>query len=291
MTGALAPGTRVVPSIEITGQPSQFRNRTWTDAPAWADRAAKSNRHTMQRSGRNADHPVGPIRSLLLHSGCGAIAERAASVSEICASGVPAATLINMVRTLDLEGPRPGTREFVRHRHIVTGVLIAAAMASGGLGWALWASLNQVDPTAVPLGAAAAFPPGSVTERVLEVGYFDPVGVESPSSESPPLQEVRQTRLFVVSLPGAGLQALLQRSPFRGCRVTQITQADAAGIVGEVPPDFGGGFYDPCHGGLFSLDGRHLAGPGQRNLDTFPIQYRPDGTVVVDLTELHTASN
>jgi Rieske Fe-S protein len=151
-------------------------------------------------------------------------------------------------------------------------------------------SIDQFRPTVVPLGLATEFPPGSVTERVLDIGYFDPVGVENASPEVPPGRAVLTTRLFVVNVPDAGLLALVERSPWLGCRVVEVTRAQAIEFGHRVPAGFERGFLDPCHGGLFSLDGQHLAGPGQRGLDRFPVRYLPDGTVAADLTELQTTS-
>jgi len=38
---------------------------------------------------------------------------------------------------------------------------------------------------------------------------------------------------------------------------------------------------------VFGLDGRHVGGPGTRGLDRFVVRYLSNGTVVVDLTQLH----
>jgi Rieske Fe-S protein len=66
-----------------------------------------------------------------------------------------------------------------------------------------------------------------------------------------------------------------------------------AGTIGDfggtVPAGFSHGFRDPCHGGLFSLDGQHLDGPGERGLYRFPVAYLLDGSVVVDLTRMSVA--
>jgi Rieske Fe-S protein len=169
-------------------------------------------------------------------------------------------------------------------------LIVAVAVASGSLGWLFRGSIDQFSPTAAPLGLATEFPPGSVTERVLGIGYFDPVGVENASPEVPPGRAVPTTRLFVVNDPDAGLLALVERSPWLGCRVVEVTRAQAVEFGHRVPAGFDRGFLDPCHGGLFSLDGQHLAGPGQRGLDRFPLRYLPDGTVAADLTELQTTS-
>lgn len=141
-------------------------------------------------------------------------------------------------------------------------------------------------PTAVPVGHVFEFPPGSVNERVLNVGHYDPFGVEGPLEDPTASREYATTRLFVVHHPETGLVAVSQRSPWLGCRVVEVT-TEAVRDFGQTPPaGFERGFLDPCHGGLFSLDGRHLAGPGERSLDQFPIRYLPDGTIVVDVTNL-----
>lgn len=195
-----------------------------------------------------------------------------------------------MVRTPARPGNEPDVQDSHDRRRLVIGLLIVAvAVASGSLGWFLHGSIDQSSTTAVPLGLATEFPPGSVTERVLDIGYFDPV-VENASAEVPPGRAVLTTRLFVVNDPDAGLLALVARSPWLGCRVVEVTRAQAIEFGHRVPAGFERGFLDPCHGGLFSLDGQHLAGPGQRGLDRFPVRYLPDGTVAADLTELQTTS-
>jgi hypothetical protein len=196
-----------------------------------------------------------------------------------------------MVSTPASTGNEPDVEDSHDRRRLVIGLLIVAvAVASGSLGWLLRGSNDQFSPTAAPLGLATEFPPGSVTARVLDIGYFDPVGVENASPEAPPGRAVPTTRLFVVNDPEIGLLALLERSPWLGCRVVEVTRAQAIEFGHRVPAVFEGGFLDPCHGGLFSLDGQHLAGPGQRGLDRFPLRYLPDGTVAADLTKLQTTS-
>ena len=43
---------------------------------------------------------------------------------------------------------------------------------------------------------------------------------------------------------------------------------------------------DECHGGVFAADGSHLGGPGERDLDYFPVHYDPDGHLTIDLTDV-----
>lgn len=171
------------------------------------------------------------------------------------------------------------------HRVGVGFAVVALVLGGVALGWWLRGSTGTAGPTAVPLGDASDFAVGTIVERNLDAGFYDPVGVEipGPDEEGRP-GPIAPARLFVVSHPEHGLLALAQRSPFRGCRMVVATAADARGYGHTPPGDFVLGFLDPCHGGLFALDGTHLAGPGSRSLDRFPVGYLPDGTVTVDLT-------
>lgn len=49
------------------------------------------------------------------------------------------------------------------------------------------------------IGQASEFPPESVIEVVLDVGHFDPFGLESPLAEFPTGRKFSDTRLLVVS--------------------------------------------------------------------------------------------
>jgi hypothetical protein len=166
-------------------------------------------------------------------------------------------------------------------------LVVAAALLLGGIGgWVLRGWVAALSPEAVVIGQASEFPPGSVIEVALDVGHFDPVGFESPEAEPSGGREFGSTRLFVVNDSEVGLSAVSLRSPWMGCRVGVVTRAMAIEFGHQVPTGFEKGFLDPCHGGLFSLDGQHLAGPGHRGLNSFPVGYLPDGSVVVDLTGL-----
>ncbi len=145
------------------------------------------------------------------------------------------------------------------------------------------------EPEAVVIGQASEFPPGSVTEVVLDVGYFDPFGLEN-LDELPSGREFSETRLFVVSDSEGSLVALSQRSPWMGCRVGVVTRAEAIEFSYVLPTGVERSFLDRCHGSLFSLDGQHLAGPGNRGLNRFPLGYLPNGSVVVDLTGLELST-
>jgi hypothetical protein len=139
------------------------------------------------------------------------------------------------------------------------------------------------------IGQASEFPPGSVTEVVLDVGHFDPFGLEN-LDELPSGREFSETRLFVVGDSEGRLVALSQRSPWMGCRVGVVTRAKAIEFGYVLPAGVERSFLDGCHGSLFSLDGLHLAGPGLRGLNRFPVGYLPDGSVVVDLTGLELST-
>lgn len=88
----------------------------------------------------------------------------------------------------------------------------------------------------------------------------------------------------------AAAPRLDQRSPWLGCRIGVVTRLKALEFGHEPPAGFERGFLDPCHGGLFYLDGHHLEGPGHRGLISFSVGYLPDGSVVVDLTRIQQAA-
>ena len=173
-------------------------------------------------------------------------------------------------------------------RLVVLGLVLAILAIGVTAGW-LARDQWRIDPTLVPVGDVSEFSVGSVTERVLDVGYFDLLGFEGSTSTQLNTPGRTRTVLFVVHDPTAGILALSPRSPFRGCRVVEVTRSQAEEFGHDMSPAFQKGFIDPCHGGLFGYDGTHLAGPGERGLDRFPVRYLADGTVAVDLTNLQAA--
>jgi Rieske Fe-S protein len=166
-------------------------------------------------------------------------------------------------------------------RFVLAFVILAVGVFGG------WVARDRlsVDPTLVAVGNVSEFPVGSVTERSLDIGYFDLLPFEG--STPPSSAAARTSTGLFVNDPDEGILALSQRSPFLGCRVHPATAAQAEELGYDFPPGFAGGFLDPCHGGIFGLNGAHLAGPGVRGLDRFPVRYLADGTVAIDLTRLH----
>jgi Rieske Fe-S protein len=124
-------------------------------------------------------------------------------------------------------------------------------------------------------------------EVVIDHAYFDrylPEAGGATDVDRP--RSVSEARVWVVIRGGTDPVVFSQFSPWLGCRVMVATAADAIGF-GHTPPDeFEVGFLDPCHGGLFSIDGEHLAGPGAAGLRRFPVRIDADGTLLVDLTDL-----
>ncbi len=167
-------------------------------------------------------------------------------------------------------------------------VVMVAVLVGGVGGWALRGWVESRKPEAVVIGQASEFSPGSVTEVALGVGHFDPFGLEN-MDELPSGREFSETRLFVVGDSEGRLMAFSQRSPWMGCRVGLVTRAKALEFGYVLPAGVERSFLDGCHGSLFSLDGLHLAGPGHRGLNRFPVGYLPDGSVVVDLTRIQQA--
>ena len=176
-------------------------------------------------------------------------------------------------------------------RRLPVGLLVVTmAVLLGGVGgWVLRGWVDAPSPGVVVIGQASEFPLGSVIEVVLDADHFHPFGLESPLTEFPTGRKYSDTRLFVVS-DSEGRVVLSQRSPWMGCRVVVVTRAKATEFGHEAPAGFDRGFLDPCHGGLWSLAGQHLAGPGHRGLTRFPVGYLPDGSVIVDLTGAQLAA-
>jgi hypothetical protein len=85
-----------------------------------------------------------------------------------------------------------------------------------------WSLTHRTEPTAVPVGKAADFTTGSVTEVTLDTGHYDPFGVEGPGDDAASDANRATTRLFIVNDPEHGLLALSDRSPWLGCRVVEV---------------------------------------------------------------------
>ena len=94
-------------------------------------------------------------------------------------------------------------------------------------------------------------------------------------------------RVFLTQDAEGTSHAFLDMSPFRGCRLVVISRDDAFD-PSRLPAGFVQGFLDPCHGGVFSLDGSKLAGPGDRGLDVVPIVTAPNGGLALDFSSVTT---
>ncbi len=164
---------------------------------------------------------------------------------------------------------------------------LAGAVAVAVVAVAAVALIDRadVDPAAVPLGPAADFPPQSVRSVEVTAALTDDAPLDGRSELVATVRAMERIPLFVVNQPPEPPLALLDRSPFLGCRVAQVT-AEEAREYGHPDLDegFRRGFLDPCHGSVYGLDGRLVAGPGERGLDRFPVTQQPDGTLTVDLT-------
>ena len=83
--------------------------------------------------------------------------------------------------------------------------------------------------------------------------------------------------LYLADAGDDGLVALSRRSPFLGCTVTVVAEADDFGIPLEADTRF----FDPCHGGQYDIAGRLLSGPGEEDLMRFPIEVIVGGVYLV----------
>jgi Rieske Fe-S protein len=165
---------------------------------------------------------------------------------------------------------------------IAAGVLalVAAGLASYSV------LRNDRQPDAWPIGSITEYPADTPVEVVIDHAYFDRFLPEGDATEANRHRSVAEARVWVVIRGGTEPVVYSQISPWLGCRVVAVTAADTAGFPNAPPTGFEVGFLDPCHGGLFSMDGQHLAGPGTEGLRRFRVRIDASGTLLVDLTDL-----
>lgn len=145
------------------------------------------------------------------------------------------------------------------------------------------------DPSAVVVGDTEDFPPGTVAERVIETTFTDPAAHDPQTGEEVGAER-NHAPVWIVHHPRQGLLALYARDPHLGCRVEHVAgPADVpSGILRTAPAGLRDevGFFNPCHGELYTLSGEAIpGGPQPRGLDRFGITVTDDGRVVLDLTD------
>jgi len=161
---------------------------------------------------------------------------------------------------------------------------IAILLALIAVASAMWSLLDDDQNAAAwRIGPVDDFPVGSPIPIAIDHGYFD---LFEPEGGGEAAGAVKETRVWVVNRTGARPLVLLQRSPWKGCRVMLASPADASNYGHTPPQGFEVGFIDPCHGGLYALDGRHLEGPGTAHLSRFEVGIDGDGRLLIDLTDL-----
>ncbi len=105
---------------------------------------------------------------------------------------------------------------------------------------------------------------------LIEAGKLDEILNWFKTRNDEPML-VQQGRFFLLHTPDNGVIAAFRRCTHLGCTVPWNSTEDQ--------------FHCPCHGSLFHKNtGVVKGGPAPRALDLFPIQQRPDGSVVVDTT-------
>ena len=92
----------------------------------------------------------------------------------------------------------------------------------------------------------------------VDVSRLAPGGVETTH-----YSVLDRAPVFVVDVRGAGVLALVGRSPHLGCRVEWV----AAPGYTRFEKHAAVAFEDPCGGSVFGLDGACLGGPCPRGLD------------------------
>lgn len=86
--------------------------------------------------------------------------------------------------------------------------------------------------------------------------------------------KVREGKFYVVRLP-EGFMALYWKCVHLGCTVPWS------------PPEDPGVFHCPCHGSIYDITGKRIAGPAPRSLDYMNIEI-VEGKVVVDTGKITT---
>lgn len=146
-------------------------------------------------------------------------------------------------------------------------------------------SLRGGEPSyEIDLGSIDEFVGEMPSEMVIATGHYDP-SIREGDESGEPVGRVDETRIWLVARPGEVPVAVLQASPWLGCRIQVANAQQVATFGASVPEDFIG-FLDPCHGGIWDHQGFHVAGPGIRGLGRFPTRLTPEGSVIVDLTRL-----
>jgi len=171
----------------------------------------------------------------------------------------------------------------VNRRSVVLALLAGVVAGAGGL-FVLDRVFGPDEVLSLDAVPVAVFDDlGAVTEIVVDERFFVPFGVSGdPASNG---GTVDGAALILVREDG-GVSAFLARSPFLGCRLVVALGEEAQQMFGaEIPGDpLAWVLVDPCHGGVYSLEGRRLAGPASPNMVAFPTGFTSDGRVTVDLT-------
>lgn len=165
---------------------------------------------------------------------------------------------------------------------------VLALVGVGFGGWLVGRASSEPESSdsRVGTGVSAADLAGEPVQLVeLDEGHVDALTLVGGASQ--PVRSTSPTRLWLTLRDGRPL-ALLDRSPFRGCRVVHAEDVTvpSRGSAGQLASTVDG-FVDPCHGAVFGADGRFVDGPVEmRGLDRFTAGIAADGEIVVDLTDL-----
>ena len=144
-----------------------------------------------------------------------------------------------------------------------------------------------------PLDAVPVADSYDALDRVAEITiterFFVPVPLDGDSEAG--VGTVEDAPVFLVRTD-VGAVVVLSRSSFLGCRVVLALGEEAERMTTwEAPDPTAFVFVDPCHGGVYSLEGEHLAGPGESGLVVFPTAFTAEGGVTVDLTRPFVAGD
>jgi len=152
-----------------------------------------------------------------------------------------------------------------RERLVVLNV-VAMVVLVLGMAMVVWRPalfFSQPDARLI-VGSVAEFPPGSVTEIMLETTFVDPV--------APTFQQratVSPVPAYVVHDPAEGFFVWYRRDTHSACPFVWVEAKEL--------------FIDPCHGSAYTRTGAYKSGPAPRALDRFGVTTN-DAVVIVDIS-------
>jgi len=156
-------------------------------------------------------------------------------------------------------------RTFLGRSIAAIGALIAAVVGGAGFGYFISPVLRgEGQDEWIDVGAASSFPPGVPTQ----------VEFTHRQREAWVTTE-RKNSAWILTMDGKNFTVYDPHCTHLGCPYRWNSQTHE--------------FECPCHGGVFSVTGKVLAGPPPRPLDHYPVKVA-DGRILVQVSALRAAA-